>query len=236
MSLFKEIISDMFFNLKYIFKNKYKATIIAAIDSESKGMGFEGTMPWRISSDLKEFKKVTSPKDTTKNISVLVCGRVTFESIGRAALPGRSLIVLTKNPRVYFNTLYGYKMVNVTNGVILSYKEGSTKDFVIFAPSITKVYFIVRMLSYIEKKLANIFIIGGSKVYSNFLKYKFDGIDVNDCILTSINKNSVNIKSIFSGRYDTFFPMSEVDDHFYVKKHKVLEAGVVVKYYKRKIM
>ena len=44
-------------------------------------------MPWRISEDLKHFKKITMGHP-------IVMGRKTYESIGRA-LPGRKNIVLT---------------------------------------------------------------------------------------------------------------------------------------------
>lgn len=54
-------------------------------------IGRDGQIPWRLSSDLKRFKRLTMG-------GVLVMGRKTFESIGRP-LPGRRTIVITRNPR-----------------------------------------------------------------------------------------------------------------------------------------
>ena len=51
-------------------------------------IGAGGTLPWRLSDDLKQFKAITMGKP-------LVMGRKTHESIGRP-LPGRRNIVLTR--------------------------------------------------------------------------------------------------------------------------------------------
>jgi len=50
-------------------------------------IGNQGTLPWRLSSDLKRFKKMTMGH-------CLLLGRKTYESIGRP-LPGRQTIVLS---------------------------------------------------------------------------------------------------------------------------------------------
>ncbi len=52
-------------------------------------IGDEGDMPWRLSSDLRRFKRLTMG-------GVLIMGRRTFDSIGRP-LPGRTTIVITRN-------------------------------------------------------------------------------------------------------------------------------------------
>ena len=49
-------------------------------------------MPWKLSSDLRRFKKLTMG-------GTLIMGRKTFDTIGQA-LPGRETIVLTRFPRV----------------------------------------------------------------------------------------------------------------------------------------
>ena len=53
-------------------------------------IGRDGDMPWRLSSDLRRFKKLTMG-------GVLIMGRKTYDSIGRP-LPGRRTVVLTRNP------------------------------------------------------------------------------------------------------------------------------------------
>jgi len=59
--------------------------VVAA--STNDVIGRDGELPWRISEDLKPFKKITMGHP-------IIMGRKTFESIGRA-LPGRRNIVLT---------------------------------------------------------------------------------------------------------------------------------------------
>lgn len=61
---------------------------IAAI-SKNGIIGSGGKIPWHLPEDFKWFKKVTMGH-------VLVMGRKTFESIGKA-LPGRSTYVLTRS-------------------------------------------------------------------------------------------------------------------------------------------
>jgi dihydrofolate reductase len=61
-------------------------SIIVAI-SENGGIGFQGTIPWCLSTDMKLFKETTMGHH-------LIIGRITYESIGRP-LPGRHMIVVT---------------------------------------------------------------------------------------------------------------------------------------------
>ncbi len=63
-------------------------TIIAAV-SRNGGIGREGGLPWRLSTDLKRFKASTLGKP-------VIVGRKTFEPFGKA-LPGRPNIVITRD-------------------------------------------------------------------------------------------------------------------------------------------
>lgn len=65
-------------------------SIIVAMD-EKRGIGYRNRLPWRISSDLTRFKKLTMEHH-------VIMGRKTFESIGKI-LPGRTMIVITRNDR-----------------------------------------------------------------------------------------------------------------------------------------
>ncbi len=60
--------------------------IVAA--SENDVIGRDGDMPWRLSADLKRFKKLTMGH-------AIIMGRKTYESIGRL-LPGRTTVILTR--------------------------------------------------------------------------------------------------------------------------------------------
>ena len=64
-------------------------SIVVAMD-EVGVIGRGGSLPWHLPDDLRRFKATTMGH-------VLIMGRRTCESIGRA-LPGRRSIVLTRNP------------------------------------------------------------------------------------------------------------------------------------------
>ncbi len=65
-----------------------KTALVVAV-AKSGVIGAGGDLAWRISDDLKWFKKITTGKP-------IIMGRKTFESIGRA-LPGRDNIVVTRS-------------------------------------------------------------------------------------------------------------------------------------------
>ena len=58
--------------------------------SENQVIGRDGDMPWRLSDDLRRFRKLTM--DHT-----IIMGRRTWESIGRL-LPGRKTVIISRNP------------------------------------------------------------------------------------------------------------------------------------------
>ncbi len=62
------------------------SVIVAA--AENGVIGREGGLPWRLSADLKRFKRITMGHP-------MVMGRKTWESIGRP-LPGRTSIVVSR--------------------------------------------------------------------------------------------------------------------------------------------
>ncbi|WP_341760609.1 dihydrofolate reductase [Candidatus Endowatersipora endosymbiont of Watersipora subatra] len=67
--------------------------IVAAV-AKNGVIGANGSMPWRLSSDLKVFKQLTIGKP-------MIMGRKTFESIN-SILPGRTTLVVTRNTRWYY--------------------------------------------------------------------------------------------------------------------------------------
>ncbi|MEQ1670503.1 MAG: dihydrofolate reductase [Hyphomicrobium sp.] len=64
-------------------------SLIVAV-AENGVIGRDGGLPWRMSSDLKTFRRLTMGKP-------LIMGRRTFESIGKP-LDGRDNIVVTSDP------------------------------------------------------------------------------------------------------------------------------------------
>jgi len=63
-------------------------SIIVAM-SKNRVIGRDNDMPWHLSDDLKNFKKITINK-------TIIMGRLTYESIGKP-LPKRNNVVLSRN-------------------------------------------------------------------------------------------------------------------------------------------
>lgn len=57
--------------------------------TENRVIGRDGDMPWRLSSDLKRFKRITMGHH-------ILMGRKTYDSIGRP-LPGRTTVVISRS-------------------------------------------------------------------------------------------------------------------------------------------
>lgn len=66
-----------------------RISMIVAV-AENGVIGKENDLPWRLSSDLKYFKQVTSGKP-------VLMGRKTWESLPRRPLPNRANIVITRD-------------------------------------------------------------------------------------------------------------------------------------------
>lgn len=64
-------------------------SIIVAM-SQNRVIGLNNQLPWHLSEDLKNFKKITMGH-------TIVMGRKTFDSIAKA-LPGRTNVILTSDP------------------------------------------------------------------------------------------------------------------------------------------
>jgi dihydrofolate reductase len=64
-------------------------SLIVAV-AENGVIGNRGDLPWRLSADLRRFRRLTMGHH-------VIMGRKTFESI-RRPLPGRTLIVITRQP------------------------------------------------------------------------------------------------------------------------------------------
>ncbi|MBW8010620.1 MAG: dihydrofolate reductase [Chloroflexi bacterium] len=94
-------------------------SLIVAV-SENGGIGKDGQIPWHLSDDLKNFKRITMGHH-------LIMGRVTYESIGKP-LPGRNLVVVTGNPDYHAE---GCDVVpSLESGLKLARERGEEEAFV----------------------------------------------------------------------------------------------------------
>jgi dihydrofolate reductase len=95
-------------------------SIIVAID-RSGGIGKGNQIPWKLSDDLKHFKRLTMGHH-------LIMGRKTYESIGKS-LPGRTTIVLTRNPD--FQIEDGYTVHSLEEAIELAESCGENEAFIV---------------------------------------------------------------------------------------------------------
>ena len=88
--------------------------------AENGVIGAGGALAWRISDDLKWFKKVTLGKP-------LIMGRKTFQSIGKA-LPGRDNIVVTRDQEFSAPDIFVARDVNEALSMAARFAEEREAD------------------------------------------------------------------------------------------------------------
>ncbi len=94
-----------------------RKTIVVAV-AENGIIGRDGDMPWRLSTDLKRFKALTTGKP-------VIMGRKTYDSIGRP-LPGRPNVVISRSAAIDHPdvTMAGSLQEAVAIGASLAAKAG----------------------------------------------------------------------------------------------------------------
>ena len=107
---------------KITFNPKKTITIIAAHGKHNE-IGLDNKLLWRLSSDLKHFKALTTG-------NTIIMGRKTYESIGRP-LPNRTNIIITRNKAYQAN---GCVVVNSLEEAIAQCND--TECFIIGGASI----------------------------------------------------------------------------------------------------
>ena len=93
------------------------------------GIGVKGKLPWHISEDLKNFKKIT-------NHSTIIMGRKTWDSLPLKPLPNRRNIVLSKTKHNLVETYNSYEKC-----MKKLKKDNIKKIFIIGGRSIYKLFF-----------------------------------------------------------------------------------------------
>jgi dihydrofolate reductase len=128
-------------------------TLVVAMGANGV-IGVDGGLPWRLPEDLAHFKQLTMGHP-------MVMGRTTFESIGRP-LPGRTTIVLTRDPEWAPAGVPGHGRLNDTAGVPGHRRLDDTAG--------------VEVASSLESALERahqlddeVFVVGGEQVYAQAL-------------------------------------------------------------------
>lgn len=114
-----------------------KISIIVSV-SENWVIGKNNKLLWNLSDDLRRFKNLTSGHP-------IIMGQKTFESLPKGALPNRTNIVLTDDPKFTApNTISSYNLIDALEKAKTSCKSS---------------------------KECEVFIIGGGMIYKQFLDY-----------------------------------------------------------------
>jgi dihydrofolate reductase/thymidylate synthase len=143
--------------------------LIVAYDSKN-GIGLNGTIPWKLPEDLKNFKDITTKVPTDdfyEYINMVVMGRKTWDSLPEKfkPLPGR-LNVIISNQLAENISHHDHEMVRVISDFdqiydynTLNFKKNDEKESKEFAAkshddSLKK-----------TKKIHQVFVIGGESIY-----------------------------------------------------------------------
>ncbi|MBL7663902.1 MAG: dihydrofolate reductase [Bacteriovoracaceae bacterium] len=95
-------------------------SMIVACDLK-RGIGKENQLPWKLSEDLKNFKKLTMGHH-------ILMGRKTFESIGKA-LPGRTTLVISSQPKMNEENIFHFN--SVVTAIDFAQERGEEELFVV---------------------------------------------------------------------------------------------------------
>lgn len=132
--------------------------IVAALVPDL-GIGYKGTLPWKLKQEMKYFRKVTSYSSSDSLQNVVVMGRKTWESIPPKfrPLPNRLNVVLSRSA---------------------STSDAPIAEGVIMAKSLDDALVKVQ-----DKNIGKIFIIGGAEIYNSL----FEDNRLSHILLTEIS-------------------------------------------------
>ena len=136
------------------------------------GIGKNGKLPWHISEDLKNFKRITLN-------STIIMGRKTWESLPVKPLPSRDNIILSKTLVLDILTFKTYEdcIENLS-------KRNISKVFIIGGRSMYKLFFNkadylhITNIDLLEEGINEFFPISNNNIISRF--QKIDSIKLNE--------------------------------------------------------
>lgn len=116
--------------------------VVAA--TKEHGIGKQGTLPWKLPTDMRFFKTVTSSTTASSKRNAVIMGRHTWESIPEKfrPLPGRLNVILTRS---------GIITPTPPKGVLVSKSLGDALAVLAREPY--------------EEQVESVFVIGGGQVY-----------------------------------------------------------------------
>ena len=108
--------------------------------SNNKGIGKDNTLPWKISSDLKKFRNLT----TGNKNNAIIMGKNTYLSLNNRSLPNRDNLILSSSLRI--------DKIDKNNNITRSFKNE------------------INLKKFLDKKnYDELWLIGGANIYDLFL-------------------------------------------------------------------
>ena len=138
-----------------MLNNGTPVIIVAAIGTDGE-IGYDNKLPWKLKSDLKNFKNLTSDH-------IVLMGRKTYESIGKP-LPNRINIVISSDK---------------------SLQSQNTKTL-FFESNINEAFMLIQN----NFKGMNLYVIGGGKIYTEFLIGEYSKF-VDECFITHVYNDEI---------------------------------------------
>ena len=161
--------------------------------SKNMGIGLNNSLPWNIPSDLKKFRDLTIGDGN----NAVIMGKNTWNSLPLSYLKKRDNLILSST-------------LNIDKSFV---DEKTSKTYTV--KSFCNIDNIIEYCS--NKNYDNIWIIGGSKVYNEFLNYNNEIVNeiVNEIYITYIDTEF---------KCDTFF--TEIDNNkFRIITKKLHDTG-----------
>ncbi|KAI5959945.1 DFR1 [Candida pseudojiufengensis] len=123
-------------------------SVVVAALKPSYGIGYKGSLPWKLKKEMAFFKRVTTNTIDSSKRNAVIMGRKTWDSIPTKfrPLPNRLNVIISRS----------YPNVNIVD------------ENVIQVNSIEESIEVVKN----QKNIENIFIIGGAEIYNAFMNTK----------------------------------------------------------------
>lgn len=152
-------------------------SLIVAMHLPTRGIGFEGQIPWKIPGDQKFFQYITTMRDIVNVMkkpqakNAIIMGRLTWKSIGSKPLPNRLNVIVSQTEN--------YEGINTR-----TFK--SLKD-------------ALENLS-LDEEVDEIIVIGGSRMYEEAMTYE----ECNTLYITELSSIKVDPDNLIN--FDVKFP------------------------------
>lgn len=183
--------------------NNHGFTIVTTTDKK-RGIGIQGKLPWKNTTDMKFFKNITTQRFEEHKINAIIMGRKTFESLNYQPLPNRLNICITSyHPDTAYSLFIGNSFYPLKSNKSMDFKISSSylneeiNNQIMFFNSLNESLEFLYNFS----KIDNIFVIGGSILYHEAINHK-------DCKEIFINEIDIDVDC------DVFFP--EIDNEKFV--------------------